>query len=80
MNKNRCKNIIKKAIENLEKQEKELNEINLENEIRAINKKEIDLYIKYGRLSINFLESSANNINCEEVLKELEVIFLLYGD
>lgn len=80
MNKRECKRIINKAVKNITKQSKRLNYSNLEREIKNIVNKEATLYIAYGKVALEALNSSANTIENFDMASEIDVLKELYDD
>lgn len=80
MNKNECKKYLKRACDNLRIQNKDITLRTLEIEIKKEVDKEVDLYIAYIKIALDFLKSSANKITDKDLIEEIDILPKIYSE
>lgn len=79
MNKNLCKQYLRKAYKNAIKHGKLINEKNIEDEMRNIIKEQNELYIAYSKIAVYTIRNSANQpIVLPDLIMQIDILPDIY--
>lgn len=80
MNKTECKKYLRKAFNNIKKQNKSITIENLENEMRKQINKESENYIDCSKIALNNLLNSANDIKVADLIGQVDIVTQIYDE
>lgn len=80
MNKQECKKYLIRAYRKLEKDNKSLNEQNIEYEMKNIVESQITEYIAYSKIAIHNMKNSGNlEITLKDLLSQIDILPRIYN-
>lgn len=80
MNKTECKKYLRKAFNNIKKQNKSITIENLEIEMRKQINKDAETYVDCSKIALNNLLNSANDINTKDLIEQIDVVTQIYDE
>ncbi len=78
MNKNECKKYIKRAFKRIINTRKSITAENFEMEIQNSINKDVDIYVACAKIAIYNLKNSATEITVEQLIKQIDIIPIIY--
>ena len=80
MNKTECKKYLRRAFNNIKRQNKSITIENLEIEMRKQINKDAETYIDCGKIALNNLLNSANDISAADLSEQIDVVTQIYDE
>ncbi len=79
MNKQECKKYVRRAYKRLIKLNKELNEGNIEHEMKKVLEDQIKEYIAYSKIAVRNMKNSGNiEITLKDILAQIDILPKIY--
>ena len=79
MNKQECKKYVRRPYKRLIKLNKELNEGNIEHEMKKVLEEQIKEYIAYSKIAVRNMKNSGNiEITLKDILAQIDILPEIY--
>ena len=79
MNKTECKKYLRKAFNNIKKQNKSITIENLEREMNKIIEIDSNIYIDYSKIALKNLLAAPNEITAQSLTEQIDIIQKIYS-
>lgn len=80
MNKTECKKYLRKAFNNIKKQNKTITIENLEREMNKIIEIDSNIYIDYSKIALKNLLAAPNEITAQNLTEQIDIIQKIYTE
>ena len=80
MNKTECKKYLRKAFNNIKKQNKSITIENLEREMNKIIEIDSNIYIDYSKIALKNLLAAPNEITAQNLTEQIDIIQKIYTE
>lgn len=80
MNKTECKKYLRRAFNNIKKQNKSLTPDNLEIEMKKIIEIDANIYIDYSKIALKNLLIAPNEVTAQSLTQEIDIIQKIYTE
>ena len=80
MNKTECKKYLRKAFNNIKKQNKSITIENLEREMNKIIEIDSNIYIDYSKIALKNLLAAPNEITAQSLTEQIDIIQKIYTE
>lgn len=80
MNKTECKKYLRKAFNNIKKQNKSITIENLEREMNKIIEIDSNIYIDYSKIALKNLLAAPNEITVQSLTEQIDIIQKIYTE
>lgn len=80
MNKTECKKYLRKAFNNIKKQNKTITIENLEREMNKIIEIDSNIYIDYSKIALKNLLAAPNEITAQSLTEQIDIIQKIYTE
>lgn len=80
MNKTECKKYLRKAFNNIKKQNKSITIENLEREMNKIIEIDSNIYIDYSKIALKNLLVAPNEITVQSLTEQIDIIQKIYTE